>query len=320
MGCSWVPSPALSTRRGSSRSRRAGAARRRPGGGRRRRPRPWPRASAAVSLRLSPLDTHEPLAEKLMTSADSRLAAASNEIRVRVESSKNRLTTVRPRSVGSFLISRCWVAAICSAVSSRCDGRRRGRGRRWTAGASRRHRPLAAVAGGSRRRAEDVDAVLPSVSRSRTATRSSAAVGRFCPTWSARIGSSRWPRSTSTASRTARGRPRSARASSAARIVRPEYRTSSTRTTTRSVTSTGTSVTASARVGCWRRSSRYIVTSREPAGGRDALDLLDGVGDAARPAGRRGWGCPAGRGRRRSCCARASRARCAGRHGRCRRR
>ena len=41
-----------------------------------------------------------------MTSADSRLAAASNEIRVRVESSKNRLTTVRPRRVGSFLIGR----------------------------------------------------------------------------------------------------------------------------------------------------------------------------------------------------------------------
>ena len=41
-----------------------------------------------------------------MTSAESRLAAASNEIRVRVESSKNRLTTVRPRRAGSFLIGR----------------------------------------------------------------------------------------------------------------------------------------------------------------------------------------------------------------------
>ena len=38
-----------------------------------------------------------------MTSAESRLAAASKEIRVRVESSKNRLTTVRPRSVGQLL-------------------------------------------------------------------------------------------------------------------------------------------------------------------------------------------------------------------------
>ncbi len=41
-----------------------------------------------------------------MTSADSRSAAASKEMRVRVESSKKRLTTVRPRRVGSFLIGR----------------------------------------------------------------------------------------------------------------------------------------------------------------------------------------------------------------------
>ena len=42
---------------------------------------------SAVSLSDSPLDTLEPLAAKLMTSADSRLAAASNETRVRVLSS-----------------------------------------------------------------------------------------------------------------------------------------------------------------------------------------------------------------------------------------
>jgi hypothetical protein len=41
----------------------------------------------AVSLRLSPLETLEPFAEKLMTSADRRFAAASKEMRVRVESS-----------------------------------------------------------------------------------------------------------------------------------------------------------------------------------------------------------------------------------------
>ena len=67
---------------------------------------------SAVSLRDSPLETLEPLAEKLMTSAERRLAAVSKEMRVRVESSKKRLTTVRPRSVGSFLISRDCVAAI----------------------------------------------------------------------------------------------------------------------------------------------------------------------------------------------------------------
>src|SRR5690606_29493415 len=46
----------------------------------------------------------------------------------------------------------------------------------------------------------------PSISSTRTPTRSSSALGRFLPTWSARIGSLRWPRSTRTASRTAAGR------------------------------------------------------------------------------------------------------------------
>ena len=71
----------------------------------------------AVSLRDSPLETEEPFAAKLMTSAESRLAAASKEMRVRVESSKKRLTTVRPRRAGSFLTSRSPTAAISSAVS-----------------------------------------------------------------------------------------------------------------------------------------------------------------------------------------------------------
>jgi hypothetical protein len=71
-----------------------------------------------VSLRLSPLDSEEPFAEKLMTSADRRLAAASNEIRVRVLSSKNRFTTVRPRRAGSFLIGRSASDRISSAVAS----------------------------------------------------------------------------------------------------------------------------------------------------------------------------------------------------------
>ncbi len=71
----------------------------------------------AVSLRDSPLETLEPLAAKLITSAESRFSAASKEIRVRVESSKKRLQTVRPRSVGSFLIGRSATRAISSAVS-----------------------------------------------------------------------------------------------------------------------------------------------------------------------------------------------------------
>jgi hypothetical protein len=71
----------------------------------------------AVSLRLSPLETLEPLAEKLMTSAERRLAASSKEIRVRVESSKNRLQTVRPRRVGTFLMARSVTLARWAAVS-----------------------------------------------------------------------------------------------------------------------------------------------------------------------------------------------------------
>ena len=42
----------------------------------------------------------------LMTSAPSRLPASSNEVRVRVEASKNRLMMVRPRSSDCFLSAR----------------------------------------------------------------------------------------------------------------------------------------------------------------------------------------------------------------------
>ena len=62
-----------------------------------------------------------------MTSAESRLAAASKMIRVRVESSKKRFTTVVPTRVGSFRIARDWVSAMCSAVASTAAPRR-GRG------------------------------------------------------------------------------------------------------------------------------------------------------------------------------------------------
>ena len=85
VGCSCVPSPAFTTLPRTQRASRCGA----PEAGCRITTASAPIASSvsAVSLRLSPLATLEPLAEKLMTSADSRLAAASNEILVRVESS-----------------------------------------------------------------------------------------------------------------------------------------------------------------------------------------------------------------------------------------
>ena len=50
----------------------------------------------AVSLSDSPFETEDPRDWKLMTSALRRFAAVSKEMRVRVESSKKRLTTVLP--------------------------------------------------------------------------------------------------------------------------------------------------------------------------------------------------------------------------------
>ncbi len=141
MGCSWVPSPALTTapRIQPAWASRCGA----PLAACRTTTASAPIASSvsAVSLRLSPFETLEPFAEKLMTSAESRLAAASKEILVRVLSSKKRLTTVRPRSVGSFLISRRCVAAICSATSRTVTAPDRSRSaaeRRWRISSPRR--------------------------------------------------------------------------------------------------------------------------------------------------------------------------------------
>ena len=54
---------------------------------------------------------------RLMTSADRRLAAISNVVRVRVEFSKNRLNTDRPRSSGTFFTSRSAIDANGTAVS-----------------------------------------------------------------------------------------------------------------------------------------------------------------------------------------------------------
>jgi hypothetical protein len=60
----------------------------------------------------------DPLAEKLITSAESLFAAASKEILVRVESSAKRFTIVLPRNVGSFFICPSLVRASSVAVSN----------------------------------------------------------------------------------------------------------------------------------------------------------------------------------------------------------
>ena len=57
-----------------------------------------------MSFSDSPLSTDEPAALIDSVSAESRFAASSNDDEVRVDDSKNMLTTSRPRSVGSFFV------------------------------------------------------------------------------------------------------------------------------------------------------------------------------------------------------------------------
>src|SRR5687768_477308 len=71
----------------------------------------------AVSTSVSPLTTLDVPMATLSVSALSRFSAISNDVRVRVLGSKNRLTTVRPRSAGTFLTVREPTSFIASAVS-----------------------------------------------------------------------------------------------------------------------------------------------------------------------------------------------------------
>jgi hypothetical protein len=61
--------------------------------------------------------TEDPAAATFTVSAESRFSANSNEIRVRVEASKKRLTMVLPRSAGTFLMARSLTSLNGSAVS-----------------------------------------------------------------------------------------------------------------------------------------------------------------------------------------------------------
>ena len=271
VGCSWVPSPALTTdeRTQPEWASRCGAPL-----------APWRMTTAsapiasrvsAVSLSDSPLDSEEPLAEKLMTSAESRLAAASKEMRVRVESSKNRLTTVRPRRAGSFLIGRSASERISSAVREDQLG------------------VLAGQVGGAEQVAlhrappfqdgDGVDAVDvleadpdPLGERGREVLADEVGADRQLAVAAVdQHGELHAPA----------GRPTSVSASSAARMVRPEKSTSSTSTTVLpSMPPGGISVGISVRAGLSRRSSRYIVTSSDPTGTVDALDRGHPLGDA----------------------------------------
>src|SRR4029079_19055676 len=75
---------------------------------------------ATVSSSDSPLVADDTAMLRLMTSAESRLAAISKVVRVRVEGSKKRLNTLLPRSSGTFFTSRSVTPANDSAVSRIC--------------------------------------------------------------------------------------------------------------------------------------------------------------------------------------------------------
>src|SRR6478736_5704200 len=72
---------------------------------------------ATVSSSDSPFVCDDTAMFRLMTSAERRFAAISNVVRVRVEGSKNRLKTLFPRRIGTFLTSRSVTPTNDSAVS-----------------------------------------------------------------------------------------------------------------------------------------------------------------------------------------------------------
>ena len=153
VGCSWVPSPALITLERDPAGVRSwcGA----PEAPCRTTTASAPIASSvsAVSLRLSPLLTRRALGREVDdVGARAAWRRPRSEIRVRVESSKKRLTTVRPRRAGSFLIGRSASDAHLLGGVEDQRARRRGSGRRRSAGASScvpsrwmRHRPSVSV-------------------------------------------------------------------------------------------------------------------------------------------------------------------------------
>ncbi len=115
VGCSWAPSPALTTLQCRCWASRCGA----PGTEWRTTTTSMPIASMflAVSMNVSPLLTLEPPTVKSCVSAPRRLAAKPKLARVRVEGSKKRLTTTLPFRSPRFLRRRWLTSTNPSAVS-----------------------------------------------------------------------------------------------------------------------------------------------------------------------------------------------------------
>ena len=89
---------------------------------------------SSVSSRVSPFAVEDRETSRLMTSADSRLAAISKVVRVRVEFSKKMLNTLLPRRSGTFFTSRPCTSRKDDAVSrmlSKVSAGKPSSDRRW---------------------------------------------------------------------------------------------------------------------------------------------------------------------------------------------
>ncbi len=167
VGCSCLPSPALITLERMRWPRNCAAP-----------DAPWRITTMsiriasrlrAVSTRVSPLLTELPAVATLTVSALSRFSANSNEIRVRVEASKKRLTIVLPRSAGTFLIARSLTSLNGSAVSRMS----------WICSRLSGSRPTRSLPSDGGHGCTSSTASRPSSSVTRTSTRSPAPRGHL---------------------------------------------------------------------------------------------------------------------------------------------
>ena len=209
VGWAWRPSPALTTwmcsRRWPPGAGRSGRARRWRRGARRTCRPASPPGCPPCRAGSRPWRCDEVLMLRLMTSAERRLAAISKVVRVRVEFSKNRLNTLLPRSSGTFFTSRS-ATSVKGAARSRMPVRisrgRPSRVSRWISS------PLA-LSCGLRVRSFFARPGRPVRRRRGAPARASGwpAASAFRRSSVAAIGSSRPPRSTSTARSMRAGRP-----------------------------------------------------------------------------------------------------------------
>ena len=116
VGCSCLPSPALMTFDSDALGEELRRARRAVADHHHVDPHRL-EVARRVDQRLALATPTTPCVATFTVSADSRFSANSNEMRVRVEASKKRLTIVLPRSVGTFLIGRSLISLNGSAVS-----------------------------------------------------------------------------------------------------------------------------------------------------------------------------------------------------------